>query len=254
MKKIIQLGLAILLTGIFASCSGRMTLEQMNQITSGEHGFLVFTFPVVGTRGWGCEVYVDEKKYFSSVFLEGESYKVPIPTGQHRIRYKIFSQKGIFIRTHYLSGVDSGSFLYAHNLTGNYSGMEIEVKKDQVISINIQAADEERLSILNTILQLGIPTWSQRMEAKAEIEKDVVAEKKIPKPFIIGKVFSVNGEKIEIMRGQSELKPGNMLYIFNKNKVIGKLVVAQVYHTKASGKIITSQGEIQKDMEYGRMN
>ncbi|MCC6275358.1 MAG: hypothetical protein IT569_05850 [Leptospiraceae bacterium] len=164
------------------------------------------------------------------------------------------SLTGNFIRTHYLSGVDSGSFIYAHNLTGNYSGMEIEVKKDQVISINIQAADEEKLSILNTILQLGIPTWSQRMEAKAEIEKDGVAEKKIPKPFIIGKVFSVNGEKIEIMRGQSELKPGNMFYIFNKNKMAGKLVVTQVLHTKASGKIITSQGEIQKDMEYGRMN
>jgi len=246
--KITKLGLTFLLVGFFNACiTETISDAQINQITSGEHGFLVFTFPVVGTYSWFCEVDVDEKKYSSSIFLEGETYKVPVPVGQRRIKYKFFARAG---KTRYHSGEDSGLLLATNIPVGNYSGLEVEVKKNQIISINIQVAGPDKPSFLNSILQQE----SRRVEAKIEIEKDIATEKKIPKPIIIGKIFSVNGEKIEIMRGQSELKPGNMFYIFNKNKMVGKLVVTQVLHTKASGKIITSQGEIQKDMEYGRMN
>ncbi|MCB1175274.1 MAG: hypothetical protein KDK39_16990 [Leptospiraceae bacterium] len=247
-------------------CTSRMSQEQVSRITSAEHGFLVFTFPTkaeieIGDMfglndRWVVQVNVDGEKYFYDFFDPGESYKVPVPTGAHTVSW-VFQAVGAepFVgQTFYLSN-DS---IYANQVKKS----SINVKKDQVFSVALETQGESvtnwGLSIVNGAAciywPLGAwPFYTQPMAMVFETDeptRDVETNRKpVLVPRIIGQVFrTLPGNKAELTVSGTRLRPGAIVWAMSGSQRSAKLVISQVFHTKAIARVIT--GQVSKGQSY----
>lgn len=241
-----------------------MTREEREQIQKGDHGYLTFTFPAlrewevgIGNRSawnlvWYASLFIEEKEYFSSDFKPGETYRIPVPVGKHSIRYgveaRLYNAQNVSAvpNIFYTSGYHYLSFVIQEN--------EIEIAREQIISATIKKTDpdhkyqtDSKSMALRSSLEL---TEKVPIDFKFTLEQKMNSKKR---PIIIDYVFSVlENDVIELStKTAGALKPGEILYLFRDKKVVSKVVVTTVFHSKAKAKVITSGVPVLKNMPYG---
>lgn len=266
---------------VFFSCSSRMSVEQINRITKKEHGFLVFTFPekqfiklgdMYGLNDdWNVSVTIDGEKYFSDSFESSETYKIPVPAGEHNISYVITAQGMEYFKGHtiYSSGGFNGMIISPGNTTllsdGTKQSNYFNVKKNQVFSVTLKKNQESETVWFPTIVgtltffigyPLGSwPVFSQQMILNLETDETTASKEsketfRKKRPVVLGKIFRAlpGGKKVELVSRGGQLRPGMIVWIMRGGVASGKMVVSQVYHTKAVAKIIV--GKARKGEHY----
>jgi hypothetical protein len=207
---------------------------------------------------------VDGEKYIADRFSSGEVYRVPIPVGRHIITYVVLAEKyRMFHGGTQLTTSDSAL------LAGLLSEKEIDVKKDQIFSISIKTDGPNTID-WGTSCCLGlacytwpIGVWPLRHQ---KLAVDFIADNTslaraaavTKRAIVLGRVFSVDdsGSRLELtIQPGTGLRPGSVTFIFVGNKPVAKVVINQIFHTKASAKVITTTDgiKVQKDMPYGIM-
>ncbi len=69
---------------------------------------------------------------------------------------------------------------------------------------------------------------------------------------IVGRIFQINGRKVDIIPAAGALKVGKIYTILRKDRPVATVRVDTVFHTKCAGKILTGGAAIAPDMSVGQ--
>ncbi len=261
----------ITLTGSF-SCKTGLSRKKITDIKKGDHGYLVFTMPSKKETGtninWQATVNIDNELFFSGSFKQGETYRVPIPEGRHKISYSIYARSIEPFRgqTTYITSDSMWNIPFKE--------LDIDAKKDHIISFSFRRKGKRLVNwprscyytIVSPIMwPLGFwPLFRQPMLLVLEKDEAPLSGKKkttleysgtIGKNLVLGTISQfIPGNKVVLTvkkRFLELLHPGRIILTFQNNRTVGKLVVTQISQTNIIAKIIISQAALSIGMQYG---
>lgn len=248
------------------ACIAPHSKRAVARMDFGSQGIWVLTLPDASTipvdsDNWQVDLLIDGRRYLHDAFEPGEVFRFPLPTGKHKLAYRIASQYASPFSGRHLRRSDN-----THDGEDDFVSAEVDIKPYEIFGITLESAGDKRVHyatfevlIFPVAFVFGFwPSHEYPIRLTLDREETDIGES-VPKPLkaapeyaTLGRVHAVAaGGDLTLTKPKTDLRWGGTILIFDRGRPVAKAVVGRGYHTHIKAQLLNASRTVTNQMSYG---